>query len=332
MLKSQSPLTIFQTSTLSKALYHPPSPITFWIGMERTNQILAKITCGYTHVLALSTEGNIFIWGGNSHGQLGCNSRNDIHDPQMIMITPAPMKMLDVAAMKNMSCAISEEKLIYVWGNCFDQQIQIPVACEYTTLFDICNAMSARPPTTVKCFEQSEKATILNDIAKAFNNPSFSDLVIKIEQQSIYVYKNILQFRTSHFKRIDQFISFEDGQNVIRLNGFSYAIYNIYFKYLYTGNIYISDMSLEERFHLLRLADSLNDNRFKESCYRVIKKNITDENVFVLYNMAQKYSDNLLEKLCIQYFQENKPYVIQMPNFLELNEDVRNMFMDLPYW
>ncbi|KYN45454.1 RCC1 and BTB domain-containing protein 1, partial [Atta colombica] len=139
--------------------------------VKNKNICITRIACGYTHVLALSTEGNIFVWGGNSCGQLGCNSRNDIHDPQMIMITPKPMKMLDIAAMKNMSCAISEEKLIYVWGSCFDQQIQTPVACEYTTLFDMCNAMSARSPTTVKNFEQNEKSTILNDIANSFNDP-----------------------------------------------------------------------------------------------------------------------------------------------------------------
>ena len=40
MLKSKSPLTIFQTSISSKTLYPPPSPITFWVSIGRTNQIL----------------------------------------------------------------------------------------------------------------------------------------------------------------------------------------------------------------------------------------------------------------------------------------------------
>ncbi|KYN26623.1 RCC1 and BTB domain-containing protein 1 [Trachymyrmex cornetzi] len=288
---------------------------------------ITKIACGYTHVLALSTEGNIFVWGGNSFGQLGCNSRNDLHNPQMITITVKQMKILDIAAMKNVSCAISEEKLIYVWGNCFDQQIQIPFSCEYTTLFDICNAMSARPPTTVKDFRQTEKHILLQDIAKAFNDPDLSDLVIKIGQQSIYVNKNILQFRTSHFKKIDQFISSEDGQDVIRLNGFSYAMYNSYFKYLYTG---IIDVYLEERFNLLTLADSLNDNKFKESCYRAIKKDIIDKTVFFIYNVAQKYSNETVEKFCFEYFQQHKSHVMETLNFLELNEDIRNIFMTLP--
>ncbi|XP_011054452.1 PREDICTED: RCC1 and BTB domain-containing protein 1-like [Acromyrmex echinatior] len=293
--------------------------------VKNQNVRLTRIACGYTHVLALSTEGNIFVWGGNSCGQLGCNSRNDIHDPEKIMITPKPMKMLDIAAMKNMSCAISEEKLIYVWGNCFDQQIQTPVACEYTTLFDMCNAMSARPPTTVKNFEQSEKFKILDDIAKSFNDPNISDLVIKIGEQSIYVNKSILQFRTSYFKQIDQFISLEDGQEVIRLNEFSYVMYNSYFKYLYTGKL---EVSLEERFKFLALADSLNDDRFKKCCYREIKKDILDENLFVFYNMAQKYNDKEVEKICFEYFKENRIDIRDTSNFLELDQDIKNIFLN----
>ena len=42
MLKSKSPLTIFQTSISSKTLYPPPSPITFWVSIGRANQILVE--------------------------------------------------------------------------------------------------------------------------------------------------------------------------------------------------------------------------------------------------------------------------------------------------
>jgi len=60
------------------------------------------------------------------------------------------MKMLDIIAMKRMSSAIAEDGYIYVWGACFDQQIRKPITCEYTAIFDMSNALSARPPTSVK--------------------------------------------------------------------------------------------------------------------------------------------------------------------------------------
>jgi len=81
------------------------------------------------------------------------------------------MKILDITAMKYMSSAIAENGYIYVWGSCFDQQIRKPIACEYTTLFDVSNALSARPPTSVKYLNADERSNILKDLANAFNNP-----------------------------------------------------------------------------------------------------------------------------------------------------------------
>jgi len=80
------------------------------------------------------------------------------------------MKILDIAVVKYMSSAIAENGYIYVWGSCFDQQIRKPLECEYTTLFDMSNAMSARPPTTVKYLNADERSNILKDFANAFDN------------------------------------------------------------------------------------------------------------------------------------------------------------------
>lgn len=80
-------------------------------------------------------------------------------------------KALDVAAMENLSTVMCEDGLIYVWGICFNQEIKKPVACEYTTLFDSCNALCARPPTTVKMSTGKEKFGILKELASAFNDP-----------------------------------------------------------------------------------------------------------------------------------------------------------------
>jgi len=104
---------------------------------------IVKVACGFTHTLALSVEGNIFVWGGNLFGQLGLNDRDNPF-PQMVTVTSKSMKILDIKnAMKNMSSAIAEDGYIYMWGSCFDQQIRKPIPCEYTTIFDVSNALSA---------------------------------------------------------------------------------------------------------------------------------------------------------------------------------------------
>jgi len=81
------------------------------------------------------------------------------------------MKILDITAIKNMSSAIAENKLIYIWGFCLDQKIRKPVACEYTNVFDMSNALSARPPTTVKYLNTDQRSCVLKDFADAFDDP-----------------------------------------------------------------------------------------------------------------------------------------------------------------
>jgi len=40
--------------------------------------------CRLTHTLALSDEGNLFVWGGNIYGQLDFSHRNTIPSPIMV--------------------------------------------------------------------------------------------------------------------------------------------------------------------------------------------------------------------------------------------------------
>jgi len=80
--------------------------------------------------------------------------------------------------MKNMSGIIGEDERVYLWGFCFDQEMTKPTACEYTTLFDMCNALCARPPTSVKYLNTNEKFKILKDFRTAFNDPVSSALCV----------------------------------------------------------------------------------------------------------------------------------------------------------
>jgi len=43
-----------------------------------------NVACRLTHTLALSDEGNLFVWGGNIYGQLDFSHRNTIPSPIMV--------------------------------------------------------------------------------------------------------------------------------------------------------------------------------------------------------------------------------------------------------
>ncbi|XP_014471626.1 PREDICTED: RCC1 and BTB domain-containing protein 1-like isoform X3 [Dinoponera quadriceps] len=45
---------------------------------------IVKVVCGHTHTLALTDEGMLYVWGGNSYGQLGTNNKTNACSPVML--------------------------------------------------------------------------------------------------------------------------------------------------------------------------------------------------------------------------------------------------------
>lgn len=47
-------------------------------------QKIIKISCGSSHVLALSDKGTVYSWGSNSNGRLGQGKKEDISEPTLV--------------------------------------------------------------------------------------------------------------------------------------------------------------------------------------------------------------------------------------------------------
>ena len=45
---------------------------------------IIKVACGYSHVLALSDEGEVYTWGSNNYGQLGNRTKTNKLMPSII--------------------------------------------------------------------------------------------------------------------------------------------------------------------------------------------------------------------------------------------------------
>lgn len=42
------------------------------------------MVCGYAHTLALTDEGKLYVWGGNSYGQLGIGNKTNACNPVLV--------------------------------------------------------------------------------------------------------------------------------------------------------------------------------------------------------------------------------------------------------
>ena len=84
--------------------------------IEMNEIIIEKISCGRNHNLLLSREGDIYVFGDNSDGQLGTGDREKIVYPQKLNHSE---KFTDISSHshENISIFVSDKNVFYIWGN-----------------------------------------------------------------------------------------------------------------------------------------------------------------------------------------------------------------------
>ena len=77
-----------------------------------------QVAAGDSHVLAIGSNGIVYSWGRNDHGQLGDGTTTDRYNPQPLKDTSGqPFKAVQVSAGVADSAAIDSENRVYTWGS-----------------------------------------------------------------------------------------------------------------------------------------------------------------------------------------------------------------------
>lgn len=76
---------------------------------------LTQVSAGYTHSLAVSSDGDVYAWGGNSYGRLGDGTTNDSDTPVRVP-APAGARFVQVSASNVHSLALASDGTAYAWG------------------------------------------------------------------------------------------------------------------------------------------------------------------------------------------------------------------------
>jgi alpha-tubulin suppressor-like RCC1 family protein len=87
------------------------------IDENKCNVFIEKISCGSEHSLLLSSDGYIYAFGNNESGELGNKKKENELSPHRIKIET---KFIDIKChfSSNISIALSEGKVFYIWGKC----------------------------------------------------------------------------------------------------------------------------------------------------------------------------------------------------------------------
>jgi alpha-tubulin suppressor-like RCC1 family protein len=75
----------------------------------------ASVTAGFFHTCATRTDGTLWCWGYNSHGQLGLGNLTTQDLPQQVT-TPAPEGWASASATSAGTCAVRTGGTLWCWG------------------------------------------------------------------------------------------------------------------------------------------------------------------------------------------------------------------------
>ncbi|XP_017764789.1 PREDICTED: RCC1 and BTB domain-containing protein 1-like [Eufriesea mexicana] len=288
--------------------------------------VISKVVCGYVHMLALSNDGDLFVWGGNSYGQLGLNTNKSVWSPVMLTV-PEMGKVLDIASShyNHVNIAMAKDNRIFIWGHCCGQIVRAPILTVLKCLHDGL-AFYAYPRVMHRplILQDHKETNLTNSLKEAFDNPTTSDLTIQVDGKNIFVHKAILRIRSQYFKMMFQEPWSENSQSVVEHKQFSYKVFKTFLEYLYTNEI---DLPLENVLELLELSTVYFENRLKKCCIRIIIKGITVVNVSKWYGISIKYNDKELEEYCFKIMLKSMTAIVQTADFALLDEKTIKTFI-----
>ena len=76
------------------------------------DRTIVKMACGFGQVLALNEAGEVWAWGRNSDGQVGCGTTKKITAPQKLALSG----IVDIAAGGKFSLALDRDGVLWGWG------------------------------------------------------------------------------------------------------------------------------------------------------------------------------------------------------------------------
>lgn len=135
---------------------------------------ISQITCGWSHSVALTSEGRVYTWGNSDHGKLGHGSGRKVSVPQLVDKLE-DYRVVRVASYNEHTATLVEP---------FDHS-----SGSATCLGGLAGAVNSVPVT----------ATYTSQIRSLVNDDEFSDVTFLIDDQPVYAHRAILAQRCEHF-------------------------------------------------------------------------------------------------------------------------------------
>ncbi|XP_028968243.1 RCC1 and BTB domain-containing protein 1 [Galendromus occidentalis] len=242
----------------------------FPVKIEQLKDVfIKKVACGFSHTLALTDEGLVYVWGANALGQLGTENKTNQSIPVLMKTIHGRINEVAATQYNQTSAAMTETSKVLMWGLCRGQHVTVPTETPFDSVHDVFVAFSSVPVTPVPMIVRSVwENKLALAMAEHFDNPAHSDLKFLVEGKKIHVHKTVLKFQCEYFRNMFQGPWIENDSDTIEVTQFSYPVYRAFLQYLYTGDV---DLAPTEAIGLLDLANSCCETNLRARCQRLLK-------------------------------------------------------------
>ena len=298
------------------------------VKMPNKGLSIRSIACGTNHTMVLTTNGEIYAFGRNDCGQLGCPAVPASEGTCIPVKVNCTNRFKTIASNfdSNLSTALSQCGYCFVWGECAneDAPMREPRETPLISIHDAFAVYSKRRNTPSllivedELFHQKAINRIVDKLARSFNDPKISDLQFVIDDKPIYVHRSFLKISSKYFDRMLSETWCQADTNQIVIHDYSYETYFAYLRYIYTDCI---EVSLEEAVELLDLANCYLEDDLKLKCINIIRNNLTIENCCQLYQLALQYGLTEFEKYIVTFVFNNVFDVCRSTGFRSMSSD-----------
>ncbi|KAL9181896.1 hypothetical protein ACHAXT_012239 [Thalassiosira profunda] len=252
---------------------------------------LQQITCGWSHSVALTSQGEVYTWGNGDHGKLGHGSGKKVSTPQLVEKLVG-QKVVRVASYNEHTACLVEPQAVTQGGS-----------------------RRAAPGTKL-----TVGAGFLHDMREMVNDEEYSDVTFVVEGRPVYALRAVLAKRCEHFGAMFRsgMRECEDGAE-IPIPNMSYAVFLLILEYIYTDT---ARVDLEHAVELCVASDLYQLQELRETCCVVVRRSIGAENAAMLLQGAHDNHCHAIKEIAMEFTVANFDIVSKSEGIKSLSHGV----------
>jgi hypothetical protein len=256
--------------------------------------------------MALTSSGCVFTW---SNAKDGCLGHGDQATPALVHALEGK-HITQVPCGKHYSMALTSSGYVFTWGNveaggclghgksglkcfsipCLVEELREHNVVQITGGYNHCAVLVDPSPSTIRNSQQA-----------AFNNPELSDVVLMVENESLYANVNDLSQKSDYFAAMFRSNMRESIERVVKVTNCSKASFLKVLEYLCFDDYIVS---IDDAVELWELADFYQLEGLKYSCIESLERGLDEDNASRILGEADDLSCTCdsLKRMCHEFW------------------------------